>query len=244
VNCERVRDRITAYLGGELDETTASSLRGHLRLCADCRRLGEEHAHIVDALQAMAPPEPPADPMMWRGIKARLGEAEIEDSRRSPLALLWRRVRPNLVPAFALAGAAAIVGGVWIVHRRGGDPGGDADAREAMVAVAPTPPAPPAPPPHPVAPAGSFTDVADDLRQDDARADAAYRAAAEDLLAMAGDARATWAEPQAKSFDARVGALRTAVDHAPLGEARERAWQALIDYVQRTVVGVRIAEAP
>jgi anti-sigma factor ChrR (cupin superfamily) len=236
MTCERVRAQITAYLDGELDETSASSLRGHLRLCADCRRTADEHARVVDALAHLAPPEPPA--AMWEGVKARLGAAEIEDARRSRIALWWQRVRPQLVPGLALAAAAA-VGVVWIAHRRG--------HADETIAIAP-PPAPiahhdPAPPPAP-APPRDTRDVSAELADDDARADASYRAAADELLALADDAKGDWPASQAKAFDARVAALRTAAEHAALGVPRERAWQALIDYVQRAVVGVRVAEVP
>lgn len=242
MTCERVHAQLTAYLDGDLDEPSASSLRGHLRLCEACRALADQHARVVDALASLAPPEPPS--AMWEGVKARLGAAEIEDARRSRLALWWRRVRPQLVPGLVLAGAAAVAA-LWISHRR-------VPAEE--IAVTPPAPiahhdvAPPAPAPHPAAthaPATPATiDVREELADDDARADASYRAVAEELIASAAESRADWSAPQARSFDARVTALRTAAEHAALGLPREHAWQALIEYVQRAVVGVRVAEVP
>ena len=237
MTCDQVRAEITAYLGGELDETTASSLRGHLRLCDACRALADDHARIADALHALPAPEPrpEIERAMWQGVKARLAAAEIEDARRGRVAIWWRRLRPQLVPALGLAAAAAIAV-VWIEHKRGHDD-------EGSIAMTPPPPAAPAkkiaPPPAP-APTG---DVLEELASDDAKADASYRAAADELLATIADVRGEWSPSQAKAFDARVAALKTAVDHAPLGEPRERAWQALIDYVQRAAVGVRVAEA-
>jgi hypothetical protein len=238
MNCERVRAEITAYLAGELDELTASSLRGHLRLCDGCRRMAEVHACLVDALAALQPPEPP--PSMWDGVKARLGQAEIEDAGRSRLALWWRRVRPQLVPAVAL-GAAAAIAAVWIAHRRAGSdesPGQLARGSDATHAPA----APPAPPPS--SPSAHPVDVTEALAGDDAKADAAYRAAADELIATAEDARAEWSPSQARAFDAKLALLRAATEHASLGPDRERAWQVLIDFVQRAVVGVRVAELP
>jgi hypothetical protein len=236
VNCERVHAQITAYLAGELDEPTASSLRGHLRLCDACRRLADEHARMVDVLAALPAPEPPA--AMWDGVKARLGQAEIEDAGRSRLALWWRRVRPQLVPAVTLTAAAAIAA-VWIARRHG-----DADEYPAPVTASAhaSPAGPPAAPPaanH--APTGDVTDA---LADDDAQADKAYRAAADELLADADDARAAWSTSQSRAFDTKLAVLRAAVEHAPLGPDRERAWQALIDFAQRAVVGVRVAEVP
>jgi hypothetical protein len=237
MTCEQVRAEITAYLGGELDDTTASSLRGHLRLCDACRALADDHARIADALGALPAPEPKDERAMWAGVKARLAAAEIEDAGRGRLSLLWRRLRPQLVPALALAAAAAVAV-VWIERRRGHDDDG-------AIAGAPPPPAAPVhkqatPPPPAPSPTG---DVVDDLSSDDAKADASYRAAADELLATIADVRGEWSPSQAKAFDARVAALRANVDHAALGLPRERAWQALIDYVQRAVVGVRVAEA-
>lgn len=237
MTCERVRAQLTAYLDGDLDEPSASSLRGHLRLCEACRAEADQHARVVDALASLAPPEPPS--AMWDGVKARLGAAEIEDAKRSRLALWWARVRPQLVPGLVLAGAAAVAA-LWISHRREAAPVDD---------VAVTPPAPvhrdvaPAPAPPHAAPAAPV-DVSAELADDDVRADASYRAAADELIAIAADSKADWSAQQAKSFDARVAALRTAAEHAAIGLPRERAWQALIDYVQRAVVGVRVAEVP
>ena len=238
MNCERVHAQITAYLAGELDEPTASSLRGHLRLCEACRGLADQHARMVDALAALPAPEPP--PSMWDGVKARLGQAEIEDAGRSRLALWWRRVRPQLVPAVGLAAAAAIAA-VWIAHARAKK---SSDEPAPQIAHVPPAPAPHAVTPPPAAAPHGGSDVTDALAEDDALADQAYRAAADELLADAQDARADWSPSQARAFDARLAALRAATEHAPIGPERERAWQALIDYVQRAVVGVRVAEAP
>jgi hypothetical protein len=241
VNCERVHAQITAYLAGELDEPSASSLRGHLRLCEACRGLADQHARMIDALAALPPPEPP--PAMWDGVKARLGQAEIEDAGRSRLALWWRRVRPQLVPALSLTAAAAIAA-VWIARRHGDAP---ADADRAPIAHLPAaPPAAghPAAPPPATAPLATG-DVTAALADDDVQADKTYRAAADELLADADDARTGWSPSQTRAFDAKVALLRAAAEHAPLGADRERAWQALIDFVQRAVVGVRaVAEAP
>lgn len=239
MNCPGATERLTAYLDGDLDPTMASAVRGHLRSCPDCRALAAAHARLRDALTGLPPVEPP--PALWAGVMARLGEAEVADGRRSALALWWQRWMPRLAPVAGVAAAAAValVAKGWIDGRRG-----SALAQVAPVAgliapvAAPALAPPPAPPPSP-----DGLDVAEALAGDAARADRAYAATVDDLLALAEDSRATWSSAQAQQFAARVTVLRAAVAAAADGRARARAWQALIDFTQRAVVGVRLAEA-
>jgi predicted dehydrogenase len=65
---------------------------------------------------------------------------------------------------------------------------------------------------------------------------ATYAATADELLALARDARTRWTPAQQTEFDAEVAALRQAVDAAAEGRPRQRAWRAMIRYVQGAVV--------
>ena len=58
--------------------------RGHLRTCAACRDLADQQTRLRAALADLPPAEPPAH--LWAAIDARVGAAEIADSRRGALA--------------------------------------------------------------------------------------------------------------------------------------------------------------
>jgi anti-sigma factor RsiW len=234
VNCRDVERRLSAYLDGELDESAASALRGHLRLCEACRRTAEAHAAVIDAVANLQPAEPPT--AMWDGVLARLGEAEVADAQRPSYWLWWRRVRPHLLPATALIGAAATFS-LWM-YKRGEQPLADAIASARPAAPAVVAALEPAERP---AAAGEAADVTDALADDTRVLDDGYRAAAEELAALAAEERPAWTAPQAVGFDARLTALRAAVDAAAVGsESRERAWQDLIGFLQRVATGDRL----
>jgi len=235
MNCRDVERRLSAYLDGELDGAAASALRGHLRICADCRRAADEQAALVDQLARLDPPEPPAP--LWNGILERLGEAEVADAHRSRWWLAWHQLRRHALPSLAVA-AAAVTLSIWVWKRgEGAEP---TPAIAIAPAPAPTPSAPPFEPPPP-ATVPVDRDVLAELADDNRALDDAYRAAADDLLASATEERAAWRPALARAFDIRVAALRAAVDQAAPGERRERAWQGLIAYLQRAATGELVA---
>ena len=251
MNCRDVEPRITAYLEGELDATTSSALRGHLRGCEACRALAEDHARIAGVLAELPPAEPPA--ALWDGVMQRVAEAEAADARRSRLAIfgarIWERLRPQLVPALAL-GAAAGVAAVWLATRRG----------EETPAVRPV--AMPVTAPEVAPPPGEDVEVA--LGRELERIDRLYATNVDELLAIAGEERATWPAARQGAYDAELARLRSAVAAVPLAvapaagadpfeaaeaaaaarEARERAWQSLVRFLQRAALGEAIARSP
>lgn len=106
MNCTSWRDRLDAYVDGELSEQESSAMDGHLRTCRDCaaeafHRMQLKRATRAAALRFTPPPE----------LQQR-----IENSiapKRLPLAFL-------LSPAFAFAIAlvlAIAVSAVAILHR-------------------------------------------------------------------------------------------------------------------------------
>ncbi|HQU93592.1 MAG TPA: zf-HC2 domain-containing protein [Pyrinomonadaceae bacterium] len=48
MNCDGCQENLSQFLDGELDETQAANVRTHLSLCADCARLCEDFASILD----------------------------------------------------------------------------------------------------------------------------------------------------------------------------------------------------
>lgn len=49
MNCEGCQEDLSRFLDGELDETQAANVRTHLSLCAECARLCEDFASILDS---------------------------------------------------------------------------------------------------------------------------------------------------------------------------------------------------
>jgi len=266
MNCRDVEAKVTAYLDGELDATTSSALRGHLRTCAACRALAEDHARIAGALASLTPAEP--GPAMWNGVLARLAEAEATDAKRSGVVLWLRgtfeKLRAQVVPLTAIA-AAAVVAIVWFARQQA-----STLSVNPELAIQHAPPAVVV-----VKDAPSITVGAEDPRRgpspredveaaiarETARVDRIYAKTAAELLEDAADERATWAPPRQRVFDAELARLQAhviateapppvaqldAFDRAEAltaaREARERAWQRLIRFLQDAALGGMVAE--
>lgn len=229
MNCRSVTEKLSAYLDGELDATTSSAVRGHLRLCETCRVAAEDHAAIRDRLGELARPEPPA--AVWEGVLARLGEAEIADSRRSRWSRLLERVRPHLVPA-GLA-TAACAGAVLFMHLRDGGDGARPIAAALDEHVTP-PPSDVTPPPRTPVTRDATLELADEV----ARIDARFRTTTAELLPLA---RAEQHGAARARFDRDVAALEAKVVRAAAGAARDRAWHDLLGFLERAALGERLA---
>jgi hypothetical protein len=195
---------------------------------------------------------------------AKVAEAEAADAKRSRVAIfgarIWERLRPQLVPALAI-GAAATVAAVWLVTR------GDSAPYETDTPRSDQPKAatldhdlePPAKlPPAPV----EAEDIEIVIDREIQRIDSLYATNVEELIAIAGEERATWAAPRQRAYDAELARLRSAVAAVPLAprptaadgdtfdaveaaaaarETRERAWQRLVAYLQRAATGEMVA---
>lgn len=80
MNCEGCQENLSQFLDGELDEVQASSIRTHLSLCADCAKLCEDFAAILDTckLEELAEEVPPINTnALWCRISNTI-EAEIK----------------------------------------------------------------------------------------------------------------------------------------------------------------------
>ncbi len=231
MNCDDVRPRLSGYLDGDLDADRGAVVRGHLRTCEACRRVATDEAVLRDGLRQLPTVDPP--PSMWAGIQARLADEEVAHSRRPA----WRRALARWAPSaprFAAGGllaAAAVTVLLWRAQR---DPDAPTETPEPAPIAATEPKV--IGPTQVVVGADSSSDVTADLAGEAARVTATYADAAEELLALAGEARSQWSTEQKDAFDAHVIELRSSVTSAGEGRPRQRAWRELIRYLQGAVV--------
>jgi hypothetical protein len=233
MTCEKIREQLTAYLDGELEGDRGTPVRGHLRTCEACRQIATDEAALRDGLRVLPPLDPPAS--MWAGIQAKLADAEVAESRRPA----WRRALTRwapLAPRFgmitgALAAAAVLL--VWRAHRHAEQAPAQVAHQETVVTPPPAPP-PPVPPP-------STEDVSDDLAASPARVTDEYAQTAKELLKTARDEAARWSEDRQQTFYTHVAELQAAVDAAAEGHPRQRAYRAMIRYLQRAAIREEVA---
>ncbi|MBA3396415.1 MAG: zf-HC2 domain-containing protein [Deltaproteobacteria bacterium] len=241
MTCDDVRPRLTAYLDGELEGDRGTVVRGHLRTCAACRQVATDEATLRDGMRALPTVDPPA--AMWASIQAQLAIAEVEESKRPS----WRRALSRwtpMLPRFAvggLAAAAAVTVLWWRSHRE--------PVQISQVVDHPSPEIqasrdiPTATPSSPPFGAPSFDDVTADLAAEPARTTATYAETATELVTLAAEVRPGWTDEQRATFDARVAELRAAVDRATDERPRQRAWRAMIRYLQQAIVRDDVALA-
>lgn len=81
MNCEQCQELISLFLDNELEETSSSNVRTHLAICAECAKVCEEFAMILDfctldeAIEEVA--LPPNSKALWCRIN-NIIESEIE----------------------------------------------------------------------------------------------------------------------------------------------------------------------
>ena len=80
MNCEGCQENLSQFLDGELEAAQAADIRTHLSLCADCAKLCEDFAAILDSckLEELAETAPPINTnALWCRISNTI-EAEIK----------------------------------------------------------------------------------------------------------------------------------------------------------------------
>lgn len=112
MSCEGCRENLSLFLDGELDETQAGNVRTHLSLCADCAKLCEDFAAILDSckleeiadaapslntnalwcrisntIEAEIKPEPAAEPEQPRGLFSRAWNLSFPQAAAGVLAI-------------------------------------------------------------------------------------------------------------------------------------------------------------
>ena len=112
MNCEGCQENLSLFLDGELDETQAASIRTHLSRCAECAKLCEDFAAILDTckidelgetappinanalwcrisntIEAEIKPEPVAEPPAPRGFFSRVWNLSLPQAAAGMLAI-------------------------------------------------------------------------------------------------------------------------------------------------------------
>lgn len=267
MRCDDVIARLTAYVDGELDDASGSALRGHLRTCATCHAAALDEVAVRDAMAKLPAPDMP--PELWQSIQAQLAEHEVADSKRSRWWLWWQAARPKLIPSLLVAGAATLAIVAYVHHGRTASEPAQHDqvahsVKSPAPPVGPTGPSPIATSSHTIkdptaapsvdtdcdlhamtagarATRGTESDTARVAGMADA-IDRCYGAVATELLALVAEDRPGWPKDRAAVFDAELDTARHAVTTAAAGRPRERAWQAVIQLLQRAVTVQMVAE--
>lgn len=102
MNCEQCQELISLFLDNELDEKNSSGVRTHIAVCAECARICEEFAILLDfcALDEAETVPPPNSKALWCRINNIIeSDFEPEIRREIPKAEiktgLLSRVRRN-----------------------------------------------------------------------------------------------------------------------------------------------------
>jgi hypothetical protein len=241
MKCESVREKLTAYLDGELEDERGSAVRGHLRSCEACAAIAHDEAALRDGLRSLPPLDPPGS--LWAGVQQRLAAEEVRDAERPA----WRRAFAWLsprAPHIGLAAAALTAAIVLLVVRMQRD-------EEQPVAVKPPPPTPQQVviAPQAAPPVGSCNltpgdgDVTADIAAEPARITECYAQNARELLAAATEARAEWSDERKQEFDAQLAPLQKKIALATEERPRRDAYRKLIRYLQRAVIRDDVALA-
>ncbi len=80
-NCEKIRELLPLFPGGELEENEQIAVDGHLPVCMDCAREAQEYAEARRNLAALRE-ERIAEVDLWSGISSKLFPVKNRPSRR------------------------------------------------------------------------------------------------------------------------------------------------------------------
>ncbi|HEY0255246.1 MAG TPA: zf-HC2 domain-containing protein [Kofleriaceae bacterium] len=210
MTCDDVRPQLTAYLDGELEDERGSAVRGHLRGCDECRRAADDEAVLRDELQTLPSLDVPAS--LWTNVQRRLAEEEVADSKQPRWRLVlarWKHWLPAPTPRLAIAsGAIAVIVCVWAwryTHRAD-----DEIVTTGAVATAPVPSPPVVETPNTPS-AGDTNDVATQVAALPKETSDSYAVAAQELVQLAQESRASWPADRQQTFDAKLASLQKAV---------------------------------
>jgi anti-sigma factor RsiW len=237
MKCESVREKLTAYLDGELEGERGSAVRGHLRSCDACRAIAADEAALRDGLRALPPLDPPAS--LWAGVQQRLAAEEVKDAERPAWgrALSW--LRPRL-PQLALGSVALAAAIVLLAVRMQRD---DEPTPSPSVVHVPPPKIEAARQGGKCATGGEDGDVTQALAAERTNTTGCYAQEARELLELAAEARPEWPADRQRDFDLQLETLEKRVAAATDERPRQDAYRKLIRYLRRAVVRDDVALA-
>jgi hypothetical protein len=241
MKCETVREKLTAYLDGDLEDERGGAVRGHLRSCEACQAIAHDEAALRDGLRSLPTLDPP--PSLWEGVQKRLAAEEARDAEHPA----WRRAFAWLRPRAAqlgLAGAALTAAVTLLVVRMQRDDApvvSQLPPGPAQVAVVPPSPAPEQHGTCNLTPADG--DVTAALAAEPARITECYAQTTRELLELANDARGQWTDERKHEFEAELTKLQQKVALATDERPRRDAYRKLIRYLQRAVIQEDVALA-
>ena len=111
MRCTEAQKDSSLYLDSELSPERSAAVRGHLRICSECRRSFERERELIDAAADLPPLDPPDS--IWERVQAGIAEEEVKDSQESPT---WRWLRFHWRPVAGLGVALAMAATLWMVR--------------------------------------------------------------------------------------------------------------------------------
>ncbi len=113
MDCRNCQEDLTAYLDGELPDSTAGQIEVHVAECRECagelRSLEEAGAFCTANAH-----EVEVDPEIWRSVRARISTLEIRPAKRTRFELLFGR---GWVAATATLAAIAVIALTFWTYR-------------------------------------------------------------------------------------------------------------------------------
>ncbi len=100
MNCEQYQELISAFLDNDLDEATFTNVQAHLALCAECAKVCEDCAMILDFCSEDLLEEialPPNSKALWcrinniieTEVKPEIAQETIKEENRGWLSKVW-----------------------------------------------------------------------------------------------------------------------------------------------------------
>ncbi len=98
MKCAKVRERLSAFLDGELKTDEHGRIASHLESCVSCSREYEALKHLGELLYSLGAAEPP--PYLWQRVERRISSPE--------KVSLWEQLAHRFV--YAPVGVAVLIG--------------------------------------------------------------------------------------------------------------------------------------
>jgi hypothetical protein len=114
-DCEEYRERLADWHMGRLDAAAAAGLERHLNNCADCREALAATAFVLDSINNLQAPEPPAN--MKVDFRAMLDDFKAKEKKPVFRDRVWSwLLQPRLPLAYGLI-ILLCIGGAYLLGR-------------------------------------------------------------------------------------------------------------------------------